>query len=227
MAQIANANPHTGRIQLTKKKKGGLLDKLDKGNLVKLIFPKLATMVINLVRIGPRVILRSTFQILRTNIWTRLVSTLFLVSIDFYSFFKKKISKKQLVINLVLSATLLIGGTVGWLFGTNSVLAIVAENTIIWIIAGLAGAGALSTILEKLCRNVLRRFLRSDVEDMIDIINEEFECMVAESKLDDEQADAIANTVQICEKICLNCFCKADKAKYARDILTPYFNREV
>jgi len=212
----------TKRIQLAKKK-AGPLGKLNKGNLVKLVFPKLATMVINLVHIGPRVILRSTFQILRTNIWTRLISTLLLVSIDFYSFFRKKISKKQLAINLVLSATLLVGGTAGWFFGTNSVLAIVAENTLLWIVAGLVGAGILSTILETLCRKVLGRFLKSDVDDMIDLINEEFECMVTEHALDDKQAEAIACTVHICEKVCLSCFCKTDRRKYVRDVLVSYF----
>jgi len=215
-------SPPTRRIQLPAKK-GGPLAKLNKGNLVKLIFPKLATMAMNLVAIGPRVILRSAFQILRTNIWTRLLSTFLLISIDLYSFFRRRISRRQLIINLILSLTLLFGGTVGWLFGTNRALAIVAENTVIWIIAGLIGAGAFSAILEKLCRSLLRRFLKSDVEDMVDIINEEFDCMVHELGLDEEQATAIANKVHIDEKICFTCFCKTDKKKYARDLLTPYF----
>ncbi|MCL2368278.1 MAG: hypothetical protein FWC72_04720 [Oscillospiraceae bacterium] len=209
------------------KKQGGVLGKLNKGNLVKLIFPKLATMAINLVQIGPRVILRSAFQILRTNIWTRLISTFLLVSIDLFHFFRKKISKKQLLINLLLSATLLAGGTAGWVFGTNSVLAIVAENTVLWILAGLVGAGVLSTLLEKLCRRVLGRFLKSDVEDMMELINEEFACMIAEHALDEAQAEAIAETIQICEKVCISCFCKADKQKYVREVLVPYFSEDV
>jgi len=219
---MLKSKPNTRRIQLAKKKVG-LLGKFNKGNLVKLVFPKLATMVINLVRIGPRVILRSTFQILRTNIWTRLISTVLLVSIDLISFFRRKISKKQLVINLILSATLLAGGTAGWFFGTNSVLAIVAENTVIWIVAGIAGAGILSAVLDKLCRKVLGRFLKSDVEDMMDMINEEFECMVAEHALDDERAEAIAKAIHISEQVCLSCFCKADRKKHVRDVLVPYF----
>ena len=218
---MSKSKLHTRRIQLVEKK-NGLLGKLRKGNLVKLIFPKLATMAINLVRIGPRVILRSTFQILRTNVWTRLISTFLLISIDLYSFFRKKISKKQLAINLTLSVTLLIGGTVGWLFGTNSILAVVAENTVIWVIAGLAGAGIFSTILEKVCRKVLGRFLKSDVEDIMDMINVEFERMVLEHALDDEQADAIASAIQICEKTCLNCFCKSNKNKY-HSVCQGYF----
>ena len=211
------------RIQITEKKTG-LLGKLNKGNLVKLILPKITTMMINLISIGPRVILRSAFQILRTNIWTRLISTIFLISFDIYNFARKKISKKQLIINLTLSAALLVSGTAGWIFGTNSVSAIVAENTVIWIIAGLIGAGVLSSIFDMLCRKILSRFLQGDVEDIMDTINEEFEYMVAERNFDDDRANEIACAVKIDDKICLNCFCKKDKQKYMREILVPYFD---
>ena len=216
------ADPRQGRIKLAKKK-NGLLGKFNKGNLAKLIFPKLATIAINLVSIGPRVILRYTFQILRTNIWTRLISTALLMSFDVYSFVRKKISVRQLVINLILSLTLLIGGSTGWMLGTNSISAIVAENTVIWIVAGLAGAGIFSSVFDIICRKILGRFLKSDTEAMVDIINEEFECMVEEYALDEEQADTIACKVHVDDKICLNCFCKGDKKKYIREILTPYF----
>jgi len=212
------------RINLANKK-SGLFGKFRKGNLVKLVLPKLATIAINLVSIGPRVILRYTFQILRTNIWTRLISTIFLISFDLYNFSRKKISKKQLTINLVLAASLLVGGSTGWIFGTNSVSAIVAENTLIWIIAGIIGAGILSSVLDSICRKMLGKFLQSDTLDMLDIINEEFNCIAAEYSLDDEAADEIAATVYINEKTCINCFCKSDKKKYAREILMPYFEK--
>ena len=218
------AEPRARRIPPPEKKRG-LRGKLNKDNLAKLVFPKVATMAINLVSIGPRVILRSVFQIMRTNIWTRLLSTILLMSFDLYSFARKRISKRQLFINLILSITLLIGGSTGWVFGTNSVSAVVAENTILWIIAGLAGAGIFSSLFDALCRKILGKFLKTDVEVMVDLINEEFECMVEERALDEAQANAIACTVQLSEKICITCFCKSDKKKYVREILTPYFQK--
>ena len=219
---MPESNLNIRRIQLSKRKTGAL-GKLKNGNLIKLFIPKLVTMLINLVRIGPKVILRSSFQILRTNIWTRLISAFILVFFDFYSFFRKRISRKQLVINLILSAALVVSGTAGWVLGTNSVLIIVAENTAIWIIAGLAGAGILSAIFDALCRKMLGRFVKNDVEDMIEMFNNEFESMVTEHALNDEQADEIAGKICLYEKACLDCFCKSDKKKYVRDILTPYF----
>jgi len=212
------------RIQLADKK-SGLFSKFHKGNLVKLIVPKLATMGINLVSIGPRVILRSAFQIMRTNIWTRIISTFILVSFDLYNFFKKKISKKQLIINLILSALLLVGGTTGWIVGTNSVSEIVAENTVLWIVAGLIGAGVFSSIVDAIGRRLLSRFLKSDVEDMLELINEEFEELATQHCLDDVQVESIANNIHLDKKTCLECFCKKDRKKYARELLHPHFQK--
>jgi len=210
------------RLELRKNKKGLLGGK----GLAKLIIPKLATMAMNLVAIGPRVILRSAFQLLRTNIWTRLISTLVLISFDLYNFARKKISFKQLVINLILSVSLLAGGTIGWMFGTNSVLAVVAENTVLWIIAGIAGAGIVSAVFDAVCRRLLKRFLKSDVDNMLEFINNEFELMAKEKGLSDEQVDEIAKHIQIDDKICIKCFSRADKKKYIRETLIPYFDKE-
>ena len=212
------------RIQLKEEKKG-FFSKFHKGNLVKLILPKLATMFINLVSIGPRIILRSAFQILRTNIWTRLISALILVFFDLYRFAKKKISRKQLFINLILSATLVVGGTTGWIFGTYSIGRIVAENTALWIVAGLIGAGILSTIADSIGKKILGRFLKTDVEDMVDLINEEFEQLACEYALCEEDVNAIACKIELSDKICMDCYSKRDRKKYARELLVPYFKK--
>ncbi|MCL2397880.1 MAG: hypothetical protein FWC93_07450 [Defluviitaleaceae bacterium] len=209
------------RIKLSKAKKSLLGGK----GLVKMIIPKLATMVINLISIGPRIILRSAFQILRTNIWTRLLSTLILVSFDLYSYARKKISRKQLIINLILSTSLLVGGTAGWMFGTNTALAVVAENTMLWIVAGIIGAGGLGSILNTICRKVLGRFMKSDVEDMLDFFNAEFELMGGELGLSSKEMDTLAAQIRIDDKICVNCFAKSNKKKYAREVLGTYFDR--
>jgi len=206
-------------------KKGGILKKFKAENLFKLVFPKVATMALNIVRIGPRVILRSTFQLLRTNIWTRILSTILLVFIDIFSFIKGKISKKQLFINLVLSLSLLVGGTVGWTAGTNGALFIVAENTVLFIVAGLIGAGLFSSILGRISSWVLSLFLSSDMEDVLTVINEEFVQMAEEHELTNEQVHDVAKAIKVDEEVCLMCFTKSDKKKYIRKILIPHFTR--
>ena len=210
------------RIQLARKK-SGLLSKLNKGNLVKLLLANVTTMGINLISIGPRVILRSAFQIMRANIWTRIISTFVLVAFDLFNFFRKKISKKQLVINMILSGMLLVGGTTGWVFGTNTVSGVVAENTVLWIVSGIIGAGAFGSIFNTVGRKILGRFFKSDVEDMVELINEEFEEIVREHCLDEKKRDEILKKVYVDDKICFECFCKKDKKKYVREVLEPYF----
>jgi len=209
-------------LSLSKSKKG-LLSKIKTDNLFKLIFPKVATMAMNFVRIGPRVILRSAFQLLRTNIWTRLVSTILLLFFDCYAFFKKRISRKQFFINLVLSLSLLIGGTVGWTMGTWGSLLIVAENTVLFIICGLVGAGVLSAVFDKMSKLIISTFLSSDVDDMLRVMNEVFLEMANEYELTYEQTCLIAKRVEIDEKMCVTCFTKSNKNKYTREILQSYF----
>jgi len=204
-------------------KKGGILKKIKTDNLFKLVFPKVATMMLNVMRIGPRVILRSAFQLLRTNSWTRLLSTVLLVFLDFYSFFKGRISRKQLFINLILSFSLLIGGTAGWVVGTNGALLIVAENTLLFIVAGLIGAGAFSALLDRISKWVMSFFLSNDVEDMLDVINDEFFQMVNEHQLSHKQVDEVVKVIEIDEEICLACFTRSDRRAYVRKILTPHF----
>ena len=218
-----NCNTAQRRIELRRTKKS-----LPKRNeLAKMIAPRLATMAMNLIVVGPRIILRGAFQLFRANIWTRILSTLVLVSIDIYYFVKKKISAKQIIINLILSVALLTGGTTGWMLGRNSVLAIAAENVVILFIAGLAGAGVLSKLLDSICRKVMGRFLKSDVEEMLNFINAEFELMVKERELSDQQADELAKRIEISNDVCVNCFSKADKKKYVRNILQPYFTESI
>ena len=210
------------RIQLSQKK-SGLLSKLKKGNLVKLLLSNVTTMGINLISIGPRVILRSAFQLMRANIWTRIISTFVLVAFDLFNYFRKKISRKQLVINMILSGMLLVGGTTGWVFGTNTASGIVAENTALWIVAGIIGAGTFGSVFNVVGRKILSKFFGSDMEDMIELINQEFEEMARKHSLDEKKTEEILKKIYVDDKICFECFCKKDKKKYARELLEPYF----
>jgi len=207
------------RIKLKKSK--GILPK--KG-ILKLLLPKITKVMVNLVQVGPRVILRGAFQLLRANIWTRLVSTVVIVAVDSVQFLRKRISKKQFSINLLLSFSLLFGGAAGWVAGTNSVLGVAAENTAIWIIAGIAGAGIFSAGMDFCCKKIIGKFIKNDVEDMLDLINSEFDRMINEAGITREQADKLAAAIQIDDKVCVQCYEKSNKQKYIRHILQPHFN---
>jgi hypothetical protein len=154
-----------------------------------------------------------------------LLSALVLVSVDIYSFAKKKISKKQLFINLVLSVALLISGTTGWAIGYNSIGRIIADNTVLWIITGLIGAGIFSSVADAIGKRILGKFLKTDVEDMVELFNEEFEKLACEYALDEEETNAVAKEVHLNKRTCIDCYSKKDKKKYAREKLKPCFER--
>ncbi|MCL1925005.1 MAG: hypothetical protein FWF50_05415 [Defluviitaleaceae bacterium] len=198
-------------------KKTGIAGKFKKENLAKLLLPKLASMFANLVSIGPRIILRSAFQLLRANIWTRLLSTFVLVAFDLYSYARRKISTKQFIINIILSLMLLLGGTAGWIVGTNSALVVVAENTMLWVIAGIIGAGILSGLLDFAAKKVLGKFIKTDVENMLEIFNEEYEKICIEKNI--ENIEELAKHIKITEKNCIDCYSVKDKHKFAKDFI--------
>jgi hypothetical protein len=154
-----------------------------------------------------------------------LLSALVLVSIDIYSFAKKRISKKQLFINLTLSVALLISGTTGWVIGYNNVGRIIADNAILWIITGLIGAGIFSSIVDALGKRILGKFLKTDVEDMVELFNEEFENMACEYALDEEEKGTVAKEVHLNKRTCIDCYSKKDQKKYAREKLKPCFEK--
>jgi hypothetical protein len=154
-----------------------------------------------------------------------LLSALVLVSVDIYSFAKKKISKKQLFINLILSIALLVSGTTGWVIGYNNVGRIIADNTVLWIITGFIGAGIFSSITDAIGKRILGKFLKTDVEDMVELFNEEFEHMVCEYELDEEEISTVAKEVHLNKRTCIDCYSKKDKKKYAREKLKPCFEK--
>ena len=93
----------------------------------------------------------------------------------------------------------------------------------IWIVAGIAGAGVFSACMDKGCKKVLGRFIKSDVDDMLDLINSEFADMANEAGMTEEQADELAAAIKIDDKVCVQCFAKSNKQKYIRGVLQPYF----
>jgi hypothetical protein len=154
-----------------------------------------------------------------------LLSALVLISVDIYSFAKKKISKKQLFINLTLSVALLISGTTGWAIGYNNIGRVVADNAILWIITGLIGAGIFSSVTDAIGKRILGKFLKTDVEDMVDLFNEEFELMACEYELDEDKINSVAKEVHLNKRTCIDCYSKKDKKKYAREKLKPCFEK--
>ncbi|MCL2605051.1 MAG: hypothetical protein FWD90_11290 [Defluviitaleaceae bacterium] len=203
------------RLTVKKKKFGGISD------VFKIAAPKTASMVYNALRVGPRLILRSAFELLRANIITRVLSAIVLLSIDTVSFIRKRISLKQYLIDIALALMLVVGGTLGWNLG-NRAGGILLENAILLLFAGMVGAGVLGAVAGAAANKVIGLFVQDDNADMLVICNKVYDSLSEEYTLDDQEQEAVADNVYICDKMLKDMFCQKDREQFARAYIEPF-----
>ena len=217
---LYNAHDNTGvhcdvlKLSLQKKKA------VNTNDIARMVAPKGAQMLYNLLSIGPRIVLRSAFQLLRANIVTRLISVVVLVVFDTWNLWKGRISKKQFIINVTLAAMLLVGGTVGWTFG-GRVASIVLDNMILGFIASLIGAGIVGAGLGAIVEKAIKRFVKSDDEDMLEICNTVFADMAKDNLLNESEIEAVKEELEITKPILKNMFAQKDKIGFVQNLLAP------
>ncbi|MCL2498768.1 MAG: hypothetical protein FWE90_00350 [Defluviitaleaceae bacterium] len=206
---------NTLRLTVKKKRFGGI------SGLAKIAAPKTASMAYNALRVGPRLILRSAFELLRANIITRVLSSIVLLSIDTVSFIRKRISLKQYLIDIALAVMLVVGGTLGWNFGSR-VGDILIENAVLLVLAGMVGAGVFGTAAGAIAGKVIGLFVQDDNADMLVIYNRVYDGLAEEYTLDEREREAVADDIYICDKILKDTFCQKDRERFARAYIEPY-----
>lgn len=152
-----------------------LKEKLQEKGLAKLVLPKLAQAVTNLLQLGPRVIMRSAIKLVRVNPLTRFLSVLSLVVIDVYLYARGKISTTQLVINLIYSASMFVGSTAGWYLGQGIASQLAFDfmlALVLSLVFTMVGIKCSHVMTEKM---VLRHFT-TDVQKGLDLAND---CLLA------------------------------------------------
>jgi len=142
-----------------------------KETAAKMIAPKVVTAFTNVVRMGPRIIFRSTVELLKANLITRIISCLSLLVIDIIDLVRKRISKIQFSKNVILSAILVLSGTLGWELGTYWLSVELAGILVVEVIVGIIGAAVLSFFTNWVACKIADRFIRSDADQMMDIID--------------------------------------------------------
>ena len=190
--------------------------------LAKLAAPKGAQILYNALRVGPRLILRSAFELLRANMVTRVLSVVVLLAIDKFSLIRGRISVKQFVINVVLALMLLVGGTAGWMLGSFLVLSLVLESLVLSVIAGIVGAGALSALLTVVVNRVIHLFVTDDTEDMLCIYSNTFATLAQEHLLDTQEIGNAKESLAMCKQLVQDIFVEEDKLAFARTIVEPH-----
>jgi len=202
----------------TKKKK--MLTSPD--DIVRIAGPKAAKILFNIFHAGPRVILRSAFELLRANAITRILSAVVLLAVDTVNLVRRRISKKQFLINAVLAIMMTLGGTVGWMLGTQSTQLVLIENAFLGIIAGLIGAGIFGGTLGMIWEKIISAFIKDDTKDMMEIFNDEFANLSQEYLLSEAEINELTETIEIKQASLKAIFAQSDRKDFARCKLEPY-----
>jgi hypothetical protein len=137
---------------------------------VRMFAPKLITIGINILRMGPRMIFRSAVQLLRANLVTRILSCMTLLLLDLIDLCRKRISKVQFVRNILFSLILIACGTFGWNIGSKW-LVLEMLGSAVEVVGGMIGAGILGALSGVAFDKVCSKFMQSDAQKMWDIIN--------------------------------------------------------
>ena len=203
------------QLSIIKKKIGGAND------IARLAAPKTAQVLYNTFRVGPRLILRSAFELLRANMVTRVISVVVLLAIDKFNLIRGRISVKQFIINVTLALMLLVGGTAGWILG-SSALSLLVENLVLGIVAGIIGAGILSAGLGFFVNKVIHLFVKDDTEDMLDIYSQAFAVLAQEHRLSIEAIEMAKKNIGMSRQMVRDIFVQKDKDSYANSIIEPH-----
>ncbi|MCL2840274.1 MAG: hypothetical protein FWE05_05815 [Defluviitaleaceae bacterium] len=205
--------------KLTIKKKSMISSPDD---VVRMAGPKAAQILYNIFHIGPRVILRSAFELLRANTITRILSAVILLVLDTVSLVRKRISIKQFVINVGLALSMTIGGTAGWMLGQETVAAILIQNALLGILISLIGAGIFGAGLGMLWEKIIGLFLKDDTHDMMEILNQEFVKLSREHMLTEKEIETLKETIAINQKIMRDIYVQHNRQHYVHCMLEPY-----
>ena len=208
-------------LKIQKKKISGT------GDIARLAAPKTAQMLYNALRVGPRLILRSAFELLRANMVTRVISVAVLLAIDKFSLIKGRISVKQFIINVTLALMLLVGGTAGWVLGSHA-LSLVVESLVLGILAGLIGAGVISAGLSFAVNRIIHIFFTDDTEDMLEIYTQCFRTLAAQHRLSMSEIEAATDAIAMSRQMVQDMFAeKENRPALAQAVLAPHVEEVV
>ncbi|MCL2664188.1 MAG: hypothetical protein FWE82_01105 [Defluviitaleaceae bacterium] len=194
------------------------------GDLARVAAPKTTQLVYNVLRIGPRMIMRAAYELLRANAITRLLSAVLLLSIDTVSLVRRRISPKQYIINLTLVLFLLLGGTAGWMLGHHAFETLAPHSAVLPVMGGLAGAALLGLLAGMAGDRLIKIFAKTDAEDMLKIFSNVFAELAREHLLNEQEIIKVKEAVCIDAKAAAQMFRSPDKNEYARRLLEPCVN---
>jgi len=181
-----------------------------KDSVAKMVMPKVVTAIANLMRLGPRMIFRSAVELMRANLITRILSCITLLVVDTYDLIRKRISKAQFVKNIILSALLVVSGTIGWNFGSRWIV-IEIFGGFVDIVGGIIGAALLSFASNFFLDKISGRLVESDAQKMWKLLDPHIDLLPEEDR---EHARE-----RVTGKCLKNMYASKDREAYAAELV--------
>lgn len=198
--------------------------------IVAFIGPKASAVLINAFRSGSNIYgaaaMKSAAKLLRGNAITAGVTVVVLSSFDIANIFRGRISGKQLFKNLTNTATTVAGGTGGWLGGAALGSAILPG--VGTVVGGLVGSIVAGAAAGKATDAILGNFIEDDADEMVKIIQEEFEVLAQDYLLNQKEAEKSVDKLGdiLDGKLLKDMFASNDREEFAQNMLIPIIENE-
>ena len=196
-------------------------------NIARVTAPKTAQFLYNFVRIGHKAVLRNFVELLRVNSATRILSALVLLSIDTVSFARRRISRKQYMINLTIVLMLVVGGTIGWVLGAKIGGFFPRINSFVAVLICLASAIVLGMALCYCAERLIYLFVKTDADDMLDVLSEIFSKLAREYLLNADEIESIKNELNIGADTLRKVYVQPDRDAYGRGVIEPLLSEAI
>jgi uncharacterized membrane protein len=174
--------------------------------------------------------MKSAAKLLRGNVITAGVTVVVLSSFDIANIFMGRISGKQLFENMTNTTVSVVAGTGGWIAGAAIGAAVFPDiGTAVGIVGGLICSVAAGATAGKVTDVVLDNFIEDDAEEMIRIIQKEFQKIAEDYLLSQKEGEKTADGLKdiLDDNKLKDMFASKDRHKYAREMLIPIVEVEV
>lgn len=171
--------------------------------------------------------MKSAAKLLRGNAITAGITVVVLSSVDITNIFRGRISGKQLMKNLANTTGTVAGGTAGWMAGAAAGSAILPGAGT--VIGGVVGSLVSGGVAGKVTSKVADAVAEDDANEMVDIIQKQFETIANEYLLNQKEAEKCVDRLseKLTGKVLKDMFACNDRASFARDLIVPIVEKRV
>ncbi len=193
--------------------------------LAKAMGPKAYAVVANAFRSGSSVsgaaAINSAAKLLKGNAISAAVTTAVLTLFDVTDIVRGRISGKQMATNFVKTSSTVAGGTAGWVGGSavGSLIMPGVGTVVGGFIGSIVAGGGAGFLVDK----ITGRFVDSDAEKMMELIQAAFLDVCEEYLLNQDEAEKVSDELvgKLNDKSLKRMHASGDRYAFAKDIIEP------